>query len=446
MTQPTLCGTHTSRTAVAQPLSEGPTHIPEGVPGWFLDARRDAWKTFDELPMPSRTDEEWRFSDLSRLDLSSFRVSGAVSDTARRISASTGVPGAVARMVFVNDRLAAAPKLPAELAAQGVLFLPLDEALRSHPDLVAQYLFKQDARLGGAKFAALHRAFVRTGTFLHVPKGVKIDGALEVFHWLSGEHASVFPHTVLAAEAGSRVTLVDHYRSADAAESGFACGMNDLHVAADARADYVCVQEWSPAVLAMQFNTTEVHNAGAVTGLNVNLGAATARVESRSVLRGEGSRSDMLAVSVGDANQIFDLRTLQDHAVRGSTSDLLYKNALAGSARAIFSGLIRVEPGAHQTDAYQTNRTLLLSETAESNSMPGLEILADDVKCSHGSTTSDVSPEEMFYLQARGIHPETARTLLVLGFLQEVFTRLGNPNLEGFLRERVQAKFDRINA
>src|SRR5206468_4682918 len=153
----------------------------------------------------------------------------------------------------------------------------------------------------------------------------------------------------------------------------------------------------------------------------------------------EGARSDLLAISIADGIQEFDARTLQDHACPHTTSDLLYKNALNDRARNIFGGLIRVEPQAHFTDAYQKVRNLLLSDEAEANSMPGLEILADDVRCTHGATSGQIEPEELFYLLSRGIPERVAKALVVKGFLNEVVDRLSDAALTDHLHEQIAA-------
>jgi Fe-S cluster assembly protein SufD len=177
--------------------------------------------------------------------------------------------------------------------------------------------------------------------------------------------------------------------------------------------------------------------------LHLGLGGKYSRLESLSRLTGEGAHSDMLAVSIGDETQEFDARTLQDHASPHTNSDLLFKNALSDRARNTFGGLIRVEPHAHFTDAYQKVRNLLLSDDAEANSMPGLEIMADNVKCSHGATSGQIDEDEMFYLSARGIPAPVARQLLVGGFLNEVLERLPDPVLVAKLEALIAERFAR---
>ena len=301
----------------------------------------------------------------------------------------------------------------------------------------------QPATLGSAKFAALHQALLRSGTFLYVPRGVQLELPIEIFHWLHGENAAIFPHTLIVAEELSQVTLVEHFRSTDPRRSGFACGVNDLIAGPGAKLTYVCVQQWAEQVLSLQMNATTVARDASALSLNLQLGGGYSRLESLSRLTGEGARSDLLAVSVGDGTQEFDARTLQDHISPHTNSDLLYKNALSGRARSTFGGLIRVEPRAHFTDAYQKVRNLLLSDDAEANSMPGLEILADNVKCSHGATSGQVDEEEMFYLRARGIPSEVAQQLLVGGFLNEAIERLPNRKIGGWLEQMIAAKLAR---
>jgi len=408
-------------------------------------ARAEARRIFESLPMPGRTDEAWRFSNYMALDLTPFSQSPAAfdGDRDRLLKRSGGLAESAGKMVFANDTLIAREILAETLAQKGVIWKPLEVAAAEHPDLFRKHFMAHGAPLGSAKFAALHAASVKTGTFLYVPRGVEIDLPIEVFHWLSGAGNSTFPHTLLIAEEQSKVTLVDCFLGAEPDAAGLAIGFNDLYVGAGAQLNYVCVQNWSRQTLAFQINNTVVGRDARAKSLNVNLGGRYARTESASRLVGEGARSDMLAVTVAEGDQEFDQRTFQDHLAPGAYSDLLYKNALDDRARTIFAGMIKVEPGAHRTDAYQKVRNLLLSDDAEANSMPGLEILADDVRCSHGATSGQIEAEELFYLLARGISKPVAQRLIVQGFLQEAIDRLGNTAIAAKLGEMVAAKFAR---
>ena len=260
---------------------------------------------------------------------------------------------------------------------------------------------------------------------------------------MRGEGVSVFPHLLLITDELAKVTVVEHFRSCDARATGFACGVNDLIAGPGAKVTYVCAQNWGENVVALQMNTTTVDHDASAMSLNLNLGSRYSRFESLSRLVGEGGRSDLLAVAVATNEQEFDARTLQDHISPHTASDLLYKNALDDRARCTFGGLIRVEPHAHFTDAYQKVRNLLLSDDSEANSMPGLEILADNVRCTHGATSGQINEDEMFYLHSRGIPTKVAQRLIVTGFLNEVIQRLDQPSIADYLRGLIDQKFAR---
>jgi Fe-S cluster assembly protein SufD len=426
----------------APATAEATARLLEAGPA--TDSQQSAWETFQSLPPPARNEESWRFSTIKALDLSRYSASLPVDDSVREelISRSAGLEQSAGRMVFGNDTLLAREVFSDSLRQKGVLWLPLDQALADYGDLVRSRFMREEAILGGRKFAALHASKVRTGTFLYVPRGVEIELPVEAFHWLHGSGGSCFPHTLVVAEPMSKVTVVDYFENADPTAPGFACGVNDLWLGDGAQVTYVCSQAWSSEALAVQINSTVVGRDAAAKALTLNIGSRYARSESVSHLRGPGGRSDMLAVAVAEDSQEFDQRTFQVHEAPNTSSDLLYKNALDDQSRTIFSGLIRVSPGAHKTDAYQKVRNLLLSDEAEANSMPGLEIEADDVRCTHGATSGQIEEEELFYLRSRGIPLREAQRLVVYGFLDEVLGRLENEPLASRLCSMLHAKFD----
>jgi Fe-S cluster assembly protein SufD len=422
-----------------------PSRADDKLPAWLSDQQASAWTQFQSLPMPTRTDQAWRFSNVGALDLAPYATGQPLSaaDGREVLERSIGLDEPSGRLVFADDHFLERDVLPEKLRNAGVIFQPLERAMIEHEDLFRRHFMSQPATLGSAKFAALHEAFVRSGTFLYLPPGVEVELPLETFHWLHAENAAIFPHTLVVADKLSKVTLVEYFRSTDRQRAGFACGVNDLIVGPGAKVTYISAQDWSDRTLSIQINATTVARDATALNLHIGLGGKFSRLESLSRLTGEGAHSDMLAVSVGDDAQEFDARTLQDHASPHTKSDLLFKNALNGRSRATFGGLIRVEPHAHFTDAYQKVRNLLLSDEAEANSMPGLEILADNVKCSHGATSGQLGEDEMFYLLARGITAPVARQLLMGGFLNEVLERLPDPVLVAKLEELIAAKFAR---
>ncbi len=445
-------------TAIATPEEERPDIVDDAdaliLTGGPLDQenhlfarmRADAWNAFRAAPFPVRTDEAWRFSTIKALDLSSFTRATPISrsigaELIRRSSSGFDTAG---RMIFANDQLISREVHSAALEAQGVIWQPLDQALSEHEALVTKHFMTQEVVLGSKKFAALHQANVRAGTFIYIPRNTEVALPLETLHWLHGSNASIFPHTLIIVGENSKLTFVDRFESADPAEPGFACGVNDLFLEAGAKLTYVNIQNWSHQTLSFQINSTVVGRDASAVNMALNLGSRYARTESVSRLMGEGGRSDMLALSVAEGSQEFDQRTLQDHRKPSTASDLLYKNSLNDKARTIFAGLIRVEPGAQHTDAYQKVRNLLLSDDAEANSMPGLEILADEVRCTHGATTGQIDAEELFYMLSRGIPQREAQQLIVFGFLNEVIDRLGNEPIAAELRHLVTRKFEQL--
>ncbi len=427
-------------------IPECPTVMTESPdfasrPAYFRGRQQAAWERFQSLPMPARTDEAWRFADVKALDLSPYRAAGAVSDAQQAVllARSRGLGETAGRMVFANDRLLSHEVLADDMRAKGVIWLPLEQALVEQRDLIERHFMSGDSLLGSAKFAALHEAHVKAGSFLHVPRGVEVALPIEVFHWLSGDGAAVFPHTLIVADECSKVTVVDSFAGASDGP-GFACGVNDIVVGNGASVTYVAIQRWSEKTLAFHLNNTSVARDATALALRLNLGGARVRDEAASHLRGQGGRSDMLSVSAAAGAQIFDQRTLQIHEQPDTASDLLYKNALNDRARTIFTGLIRVEPVAHKTDAYQKVRNLILSNEAEANSAPGLEIEADDVRCTHGATSGTLEEDEMFYLQSRGIPRWEAQQLITFGFLSEVFDRLPCASLRDHLTDLLHEK------
>jgi Fe-S cluster assembly protein SufD len=423
-------------------ILSGPTQLRE-FPDWFHDQQNVAWKQFESLPQPTRKDQAWRFSNVGLLDLAPFKISPALSEDDRKniLKYSRGLEHYAGRMIFANDQLVERDVVSEDLKKRGVIFQPLERAIVEHADLFRKYFMSTEATLGSAKFAALHKALVSSGTFLFVPRRVEIELPIEIFHWLRHDNMSVFPHLLLVADESAKVTVIEHFRSCSRTAPGFACGVNDLIAGPGAKVTYVCAQEWADNVIALQMNSTIVDHDASAMSLNLHVGAKYSRFESLSCLIGEGGRSDLLAVAVAKHNQEFDARTLQDHISPRTASDLLYKNALDDRARTIFGGLIRVEPHAHFTDAYQKVRNLLLSDDAEANSMPGLEIRADNVRCTHGATSGQIDEDELFYLRTRGIPTKTAQRLLVTGFLDEVIQRLNHPAIGAHLHRLIEEKF-----
>src|SRR5438270_10457239 len=321
--------THEKDVDSAIGILSGPNNSAD-LPDWFREQQRAAWSKFESIPRPTRKDQPWRFSNVDLLDLAPYKISGPLSEDDREniLKYSRGLDQVAARVIFANDQLVERNIVSEDLQKRGVIFQPLERAMVEHADLFRKYFMPTEAALGSAKFADLHQARVSSGTFLFVPRGVEIDQPIEIFHWLAGENATVFPHLLLVTDELAKVTVIEHFRSLDRNQRGFACGVNDLLAGPGAKITYVCAQNWGENVVALQMNTTAVDHDASAMSLNLNLGSKYSRFESLSRLVGEGARSDLLAVAIAMNEQEFDARTLQDHISPHTASDLLYKNAL----------------------------------------------------------------------------------------------------------------------
>lgn len=412
------------------------------LPPWFAERQQSAWKRFLSLPTPRRGDEAWRFAAVAELDFSAFHLASADLnvDEADLIERSRATAQPLAKMVFLNDRVIHESScLPA-----GVLLMPLQEALQHHGELVREYFMAQPATLGSAKYAALHESQCGNGAFLWVPEGVELDGCIEIDHWLAGEGSCVLPHTLLIVAAGAKVKVLERFASVEEETAGLVIAVNDARVQQGAALEYACIQSLNEQSKMLVINQGETMEQGFCSHFSLHTGSRWVRSETMSRLLGEGARSHMLAVTLSHGEQQCDQRTFQHHVAPGAYSDLLYKNTLHDESQSVFSGLIFVDEGAHRTDAYQTCRNLFMSDDAEAHSMPGLEINADDVKCSHGSTSAQISDDEIVYLRARGIPAQQARELIARGFAAEVIERLEDEELEQVVWSHVDAKWQRI--
>ena len=305
-----------------------------------------------------------------------------------------------------------------------------------------------EGRLHGAvpfdrtKFTALHAAFRTGGTFVHVPRGAKVELPLQTLTYVDRDGLAVFPHTVLVAEEGAEVTYIDRFVSPDLGRV-FSNAVVEIYAGPGARVRYVSLQEWGSGVTHLSVQRAVVGRDADVRTLAVAFGASLSRMEAESVLEGDGGSSEMLGVYFGDDDQRFDFRSIQDHVGSRTSSDLLYKGAMKGRSSAIYSGTVIIRAGAHRCDAYQTNRNVLLTETAKAFSIPNLEILTNDpVRCGHAASVGPVDEDTMFYIQSRGIPEKEAERLVVFGFFREVLDRVTLPEVRESVAAAIEAELE----
>jgi Fe-S cluster assembly protein SufD len=443
-----------------------------GEPTWLEQARLKALEVYNDRKIPTTAVEAWKYTNLRRFKPESFTPAqpvsavSSLSDLPAKIRDRLSSTDAAGRIVLSGSSVIYAD-VPAELEAKGVIFTDLKTAVQKHPELVQKYLYsvvgaaypdptaqaleryEHIPHLDEDKFTALNAALWDNGFFVYVPKNVELELPLGGFRYLDQEGAFAASRTLVILEDHAKVTYIDEQDSPDIKAANF--GAVELILGRGAQLRYVAIQNWGRGFTHIQRIKSNLESDAVLNSLYVTMGASMSRTEVQSALN-TGSSSEMLAIYFADKDQHFDHQTLQHHIKPRAHSDLLFKGVLADKARGVFSGLIKVELNAQKTDAYQKNRTLLLSDEARSDSVPQLEINANDVRCSHGSTTAPVDQQELFYLRSRGIAKPVAEKMLVTAFLEDVLNRVPLKNvveyLENVIADKVGAPkgFNRIEA
>ena len=422
--------------------------IPDlGEPAWARSQRQRALEAFEALPIPSQDTEEWRYTDLSGLDVQSFapfadgEFTGSLEKVPEHILAAAGDVGSRGALLVQHNSVTMVAHAEPAVNDAGVHFESIDSALRDHPELVEPYLHTL-VPAERSKFTALHGAFRSGGTFVLVPRGVTVEAPLQALTYVDADGLAVFPHTVIVVEEDAEVTFIDRYVSPGLA-SGLSSAVVEIHAARGSRVSYVSLQDWGSGMTHLGVQRATVGQEATLRTLAVAFGADLARAEAESVLAEPGAYSEMLGLYFATGSQHYDHRSLQDHVAPSCSSELLYKGALKGASRAIYSGWVTVQPGAQKTDAFQTNRNIVLSDQAKADSIPNLEIEANDVRCGHAASTGPVDEDTLFYLQTRGLPREEAEHLIVTGFFQEVIDRVRLPEVAAGLSDAIEAELAR---
>ncbi len=417
--------------------------IVEGIserynePVWLADERRAALRSFEATPFPTNRDENWRYTDLKRFALNGLELVSAPTDKSVSTRIETRIADSDAEGVLVYKGGEVVYR-DSKISETGVVFTDLRTALAEHEALVRKHLYSV-VNATQSKYTALNAALWQNGTFLYVPKNTEVELPLGAFYSADAGGLSA-PRTLIVLEANAKATFIDEYSSEEFGERLFSTGSVEIILGDGANLRYVSLQNWSRTVAQINRIKARLERSSRLESLTVSLGADAARAEVECELAGPGAESEMLGLYFADKKQHYNQYTLQHHAADHAHSDLLFKGALRDGSRAVYSGLIRVDEGAQKTDAYQTNRNLLLDSDSDAVSIPQLEIGANDVRCSHGSTTSPVPEDQRFYLTSRGLAPEVAEHVLVTGFLHEVTSRVTLPKVAEYVERIVQAK------
>lgn len=419
-----------------------------GEPGWLVDTRRSALETYRRMELPDAADDAWRHDGLLRYPYADLTLEAlAVAGRRKPAPAKWRKP---ARAMKISGRLAqedAEAKhqtLDDDLGRAGVVFLPILQAAREYPDLVRPLLGSTVPAADGL-FSALDATIFDAGVFLHVPKGVRIEKPLHSMLWSSGSGLRA-GRLLVHLEEGAEAVLL-HESVSPAKKAGAArIDVVELVVRSGASLHFYLSQQWGANIVRVAHQRAAIGRDGRLVWGEANLGASSAKTFSAVELEEEGASAQWTALHVLDGSQQADFSTFQHHAAPNTRSDYLGKCVVTDSARYYSAGMVRVEPQAAGTDGYQGSRILTLSDAAKAEAVPGLEILSDDVRCSHGVTIGELDPEEMFYLRSRGISVREARKVLVEGFLEDAMGRIPETDIRKRLRLAVLAKMETMEA
>ncbi len=394
-------------------------------PDWLTQLRQQAWMQFEQLSWPDRKQEEWMRSDLRGFKLDRYllpfgqeSVALDEADIPQRLASGITPAGKLQTL----DGQVVHEFFDQKWRDKGVLFGDLSRLAKEHPDVVRQYLYsvvdpEQD------RFAALHAAIWSGGQLLYVPRGVCVDQPLYVAAGLT-DGGTDSGHTLIVLDEGAEATFLYESNSVSETAGGLHLGSVEIVVKPGANLRYVNLQDWGRGVWHFAHQRATIDRDASIQWTIAALGTRFSQVSQRVSLIGKGAHSQVNGVLFTQDQQQLTYNTFQHHQAPHCRSDFLYKAALQDKSRTVWRGMIGVDPAAQKTDGYQRNDNLLLSDQARADSIPGLEILADDVRCTHGSTSGKVDEELVFYAQSRGFTRKEAIRMIVTGFFQQIFDRI----------------------
>jgi Fe-S cluster assembly protein SufD len=415
-------------------------------PAWLLERRLEAWRLFEEAPMPDPLSEEWK-----RIDTDALTLDGLLPHAPREAIASpTALPRELRSLWDEREELAGRlvqhdsdvvyRSLDETLAARGVIFVDLQTAVREHEAIVREHLLSI-VSAAEWKYLSLHGALWSGGCLVYVPHGVEIELPLGYAAGLTTPQLALFPHLLIVAEANSKVTVIQDSTSPALAELNVVSGAVEVIAREGAQVRFVDAQRWGGNTQVFSTIRATLAKDASFQPALLGLGGSLTKSRLDVRLEGEGSRAALLGLFFGDRDQCFDYDTRQDHIAPRSESDLLFKAALNDRAAFTWRGVVDVRETASQSAANQTSRNLLLSDKASASPTPILEISAWDVaRCSHGATVGPVDQEQLYYLQSRGIPAEEAERMLVDGFFAEVLERVPSERLQARVWKVLNAK------
>lgn len=379
---------------------------------WMTEQRKQQAEQFVSLTQPTRQHEGWRRTDISDLNLDELAVK------------PNGFESSFSGECYVARE-------------RGVFLGGVTDAVELHPELIRDLFSQIRDDEAFQKLTSMARALYETGSAIVVPQGYDAPTPIRMLSHQAG--AVGFTRNLVVLQPNSRILIVDDQNSPDGVDA-FHAGVTDLFVGEGSDLVYVQFQRWGHGMRAFQHQRAVLAKNASLTTITVALGGKQHKASVESLLAAPGASSNMLGLVFGNSSQQFDIRTVQRHAATDTHSDLLFKVALEDQAYSVYSGLIRIDFGAQRSNAYQKNENLLLNSKAHAEALPDLEILADDVKCSHGATVSPVDDEMLFYLASRGMDQKSAERLIVEGFFRPVLDRIGSEEMQDIVASELNTK------
>ncbi len=434
-------------------------------PEWVVEGRRAALERLESLGLPDRRDENWMRTDLRLFKpkawgprpapaagtaapeglLAAAILSGEVAEHAVDAGVDSRIEGRLAGRLGTLDGHVVREELDRELADRGVVFGPAERFLAERPDAFRPHWFSViDPQCDW--FAAVHAAFHAASAVLYVPPGVRIAAPLHVVAGITDGGVDT-SHVLVVLDEGAEATVLTETAGGGAAGTagGFHCGGTEIVVGPGAFLRMVNLQNWNTGVWHVARQKAVVQAGGRLQWTLGALGSRLSQVAQDVALVGRGAEAQVNGVMFTEGRQHLVYNTLQHHEAPACRSDLLYKGALQDRSRLVWRGMIKVDKAAQKTDGYQRNDNLMLSAEARADSIPGLEIEADDVRCTHGATSGRVDAEQIFYAQARGLSADEAARLVVAGFFQQVFDRITIPQVREALARAIGRRIRRVS-
>ncbi len=395
-------------------------------PAWMLEFRLQAWRTFEEMAWPQPTDESWRRTRLTGFDLENYQPFALPAGESDRDALSAALKveldemESAASLIF-RDGGVIYRDSHEDLASKGVIFTDLQTAVQEYPELVQRYFMTEVVKPDHNKFTALHAALWDTGAFVYVPKNTQVDLPLQIILQQETSGVAGYHHTLVVVEEGANVTVVDDLIGG---QDGMQSAVVELKQGDNSVLRYMNLQDFDHSLWNFLTGRVAMARNADLRWIQVSWGSKVTKAFLDIDLMGEGSHAELLGIYFPTGRQHIDHETLQIHRAAHCFSDLLFNGALKDKAHNVYMGIIKVHKGAQQTDAFQRNGNLILDGTARADSIPGLEIEADDVRCTHAATAAQVEDEYVFYLMARGLSRPQAEHMIVQGFFQAVLDRV----------------------